>query len=113
MIAFNRTIADVRRRARLQDRLAAKAAAIIAAMSAGQALHLHHSRNGAVWWLSRSGKRVDDEVAQLVVRNPAIISGDDALPLGTDIPSQTWRYADWNWSERKLPPLTTRRRHDG
>jgi hypothetical protein len=93
-MALNRTIADVRRRARLQDRIAAKAAATIAAMHNGEALHLHHSRLGAVWWLSRSGKRVDDAVAQLVVKNPAIVSVGDALPLGTDIPSQTWRYAE-------------------
>jgi hypothetical protein len=36
LLTLNRTIADVRRRARLQDRLAAKAAAIIAAMSAAK-----------------------------------------------------------------------------
>jgi hypothetical protein len=94
MTTLNRTIADVRRRARLQDRLAAKAAATIAAMHAGQALHLHHGRYGAVWWLSRSGERVAEEVAQLVVKNPTIVSVGDALPLGTDIPSQTWRYAE-------------------
>jgi hypothetical protein len=94
MTTLNRTIADVRRRARLQDRIAAKAAATIAAMHAGQALHLHHSHSGRVWWLSRSGKRVDDEVAQLVIKNPAVVSVGEALPLGADIPSQTWRYAE-------------------
>jgi hypothetical protein len=94
MTMLNRTIADVRRRAKLLDRIAAKAAATIAAMHAGQALHLHHGRNGPVWWLSRSGKRVDDEVAQLVIKNPAIVSVGDALPLGSNITAQTWRYAE-------------------
>jgi hypothetical protein len=89
---LNRTIADVRRLAKLQDRIAAKAATVIAAMHTGQALHLHHGRDGAVWWLSRSGERVDDEVARLVITSPAVASVDDALPLGIDTPAQTFRF---------------------
>jgi hypothetical protein len=92
MATLNRTIESVRRRARLQDRIAAKAAATVAAMGAGQALHRHHGRNGTVWWLSRTGERVDDNVAQLVIKDPAVAGVGDALPLGTDIPAQTWRF---------------------
>jgi hypothetical protein len=94
LITLNRTIADVRRRARLQDRLAAKAAATIAAMSAGQTLQLQHGPNGAVWRLSRSAKRIDDQVAQIVIKNPAVVGGGDALPLGADIPAQTFRFVE-------------------
>jgi hypothetical protein len=94
LLTLNRTIADVRRRARLQDRLAAKAAATIAAMHAGETLHFDHDRHGPVWWLSRSGKHIKDGVAQLVIKNPAIVGGGDALPLGTDVPAQTFRYVE-------------------
>ena len=61
---LNRTIIDICRRAKLQARIAAKAAA---AMHGGETLHLPHSRHGPIWWLSRSGQRIDDVVAQLVV----------------------------------------------
>jgi hypothetical protein len=92
---LNRTITDVRRRAKLQDRVARKAATTIAVMHhRGEALHLHHSRHGPVWWLSRSGERIADEVAQLVINNPAVAAVGDALPLGTDIPAQTWRFIE-------------------
>jgi hypothetical protein len=94
MTILNRTIADVRRRARQRDHIAAKVTRTIAAMARGEALHHHHDRFGPVWWLSRSGKRVRNEVAQLVVKNPAVVGVGDALPLGTEIPSQTWRYAE-------------------
>jgi hypothetical protein len=94
MNTLNRTTADVRRRAKLQDRIAAKAAATISAMHAGEALHLRHDRHGAVWWLSRSGTRVADEVAQLVIKNPTVADVGDALPLGVDVPAQTFRYVD-------------------
>ncbi len=90
---FNRTIADLRRRSSRQDHINKKAAAVVHAMRSGQALHLHHSRHGALWWLS-GGKRVDDEIAQAVIKNPMIVGVGDALPLGTDIPAQTWRYAE-------------------
>jgi hypothetical protein len=45
-----------------------------------------------MWWLSRSGERIDDAVAKIVIANPAIVSVGDAL--FADIPSQTWRYAE-------------------
>jgi hypothetical protein len=41
--------------------------------------------------LSRTGERIDDEVAQLVVKNPAIVGVGDALPFGADTPAQTYR----------------------
>jgi hypothetical protein len=90
----NRTIADVRRRAKLQDRIAAKVAATLAAMHDGEALHLHHGRHGTTWWLSKSGQRVDDEVAQVVIKRPVVTAVGDALPLGIDVPAQTWRYVE-------------------
>jgi hypothetical protein len=64
-------------------------------MRHGQALHCQHDRyRGAVWWLSKDETCVADEVAQLVVKNPDIVGVGDALPLGTDIPAQTYRYAE-------------------
>jgi hypothetical protein len=90
---MHRTILDVRRRAQLQDRISAKAADVVAAMHDGEALHLHHDpRQGAVWWLSRSGKRVPADIAQLVIANPNVVGVGDALPFGGDVPAQTFRF---------------------
>jgi hypothetical protein len=60
-----------------------------------QLLQLHHRHEwyGPTWWLS-DGKRVADEVAQLVIKNPAVVGVGDALPLGTDVPAQTFRYVE-------------------
>jgi hypothetical protein len=91
---FSRTLEPVRRHHRQQDRLKAKAAAVVDAMRCGQALHFHNDRwRGPVWWLSYDGRPIADRVAQLVIKNPAIVSVDEALPLGVDIPAQTFRYA--------------------
>jgi hypothetical protein len=62
----------------------------------GQALHFQNDRwrGGDVWWLSRDETRVAAEVAQLVIKNPAIVGVGAALPLGADIPAQTFRYAE-------------------
>jgi hypothetical protein len=59
----------------------------------GEALHHHYDRHGPVWWLSRSGKRVPADIAQLVIANPSIVSVGDALPFDRDIPAQTFRFA--------------------
>jgi hypothetical protein len=75
-----------------QERLKAKADVVVKAMRMGQTLRRHHARRGTVWWLSGGGTCVDDEVAQLVVNDPNIIADSDALPLGADIPAQTFRY---------------------
>jgi hypothetical protein len=93
MTALNRTIADVRRRAKLQNRIALKVQQTLAAMLRGEALHYHHGRFGAIWWLSRSGRHIPDEVARLVITHPVVVGVGDALPLGNDTPAQTYRYA--------------------
>jgi hypothetical protein len=91
---LNRTLAPIRKRHQRDDRLKAKAAAAIEIMRHGSALHCQHDCYGAVWWLSEGGQRISDEIAQLVITNPAIAGVGDALPLNIDIPSQTWRYVE-------------------
>jgi hypothetical protein len=91
---FNRTLAPIRKQHQRDDRLKAKAAAVIDAMRRGQTLHRHHAWYGPIWWLSKDGHRISDEVAQLVIVNPAIVSVGDALPFNIDIPAQTWRYVE-------------------
>jgi hypothetical protein len=91
---LNRTIADVRRRAKLQDRVAAETAEVIATMcKGGEALHHHHDRQGPVWWLSHSGRRVPDNVARLVITSPNVVNVGDGLPFGSDVAAQTFRFA--------------------
>jgi hypothetical protein len=93
---LNKTIADVRRRAKRQGRIAASAAKPIAAMADGQTLHRHNAWHGPIWFLSRYGTRVDDAVARLVITNPAVVGNNDALPLGgdTSAQSQTFRFVE-------------------
>jgi hypothetical protein len=91
---LNRTITAIRNRNQQADRLKAKAAAVIANMRDGQTLHRHHTWHGPIWWLSKDGNYIADEVAQLVIKNPAVVDVGDALPLGADIPAQTYRYAE-------------------
>jgi hypothetical protein len=86
----NRTITAFRRQSNRRHRLLAYTHQVIEALRDGDSLHLHHGRQGAVWWLS-NGKRVDDEVAQLVIKSPSIVGVGDALPLGADVPPQTFR----------------------
>jgi hypothetical protein len=89
---LNRALTIIRQRHRRGDRLKAKAAAVIDAMRQGQALHCRHERDGVVWWLSKDGQRIGDEVAQLIIANPAIASVGDAL--FADALAQTWRYVE-------------------
>jgi hypothetical protein len=91
---LNRTLAHVRKHHHRDDRLRAKAAAGIDAMRHGQALHHQHDRNGPLWWLSKDGRRISNEIAQLVIKNPAIVGVGHTLPLGADIPAQTFRFAE-------------------
>jgi hypothetical protein len=67
---------------------------VVAALRNGQTLHRHHAWHGPIWWLSKDGTRIADEVAQLVVNDPAVVGVGDALPLGADAPAQTFRYAE-------------------
>jgi hypothetical protein len=75
-----------------QDRLKAEAAVVVEAMRLGQTLRRHHAWHGTVWWLSKDGTRIADEVAQLVVGDSRVVANNDALPLGADIPAQTFRF---------------------
>ena len=90
----NRILATIRNRNVRDNRLKAKAAAVIASMRNGQTLHRHCAWNGPIWWLSKDGAHIADEVAQLVINDPAFVGVGDALPLGVDIPAQTYRYAE-------------------
>jgi hypothetical protein len=96
IVMLNRTLEPLRRRNKQQDRLKAKATAVIYAMRHGQTLHRHHAWYGAVWSLS-NGLRVKDEIAQIVVQDPTIVGDGDALPLG-DVPAQTY-----HWHRRRIP----------
>jgi hypothetical protein len=50
-----------------------------------------HGGDGA--FLS-GGARIDDEIAQVAIKNPRIVGVGDALPPGSDIPAQTWCFAE-------------------
>jgi hypothetical protein len=91
---LNRTLTTIREQHRRSDRLKAKVATVIDAMCRGQTLRCQQGCEGAVWWLSKDGQRITNEVAQLVIKNPAVASVGDALPLNIDVPAQTWRYVD-------------------
>jgi hypothetical protein len=79
----------MRKLARRLDRINRSVAGVLAAMRHGQALHLHHDRRGPAWWLS-GGMRVEDEIAQVVISDRAVVGSGDALPLGCALHSQTW-----------------------
>jgi hypothetical protein len=91
MVMFNRTLAPIRRHNKRQDRLKAKAAVVIDAMFCGQVLHRHNAWYGSIWWLSRDGTRVPDEIAQIIIKNPAVVGDGDALPLNSEVLSQSYR----------------------
>jgi hypothetical protein len=88
----NRTLAAVRRHNKRQDKLKTKATVVLDAMRRqGQALHRHQAWYGNIWWLSRSGIHVPDEIARLVIANPAVVSDGDVLPLDCETLPQTFR----------------------
>jgi hypothetical protein len=89
---MSRTIEVIRRRNKLEDRLKASAEVVIAAMREGLVMHQHHEWFGSMWFLS-NGERIKDEVAQIVIKAPAVTGGGDALPLGDGTLSQTFTYA--------------------
>jgi hypothetical protein len=66
----------------------------IDAMRCGQARHFQNGLDGAVWWLSKDGQRISDEVVQLIIKNPTVAGVGDALPFNTDVPAQVWRYVE-------------------
>ena len=70
-----------------------KAQAVLARKYEGQCLRLNFDRRrGPTWQLSPSGKRVLDEVAQVVIAGPDVASAGDGL--FADGPAQTWRMVD-------------------
>ena len=77
-------------RRRIEMRLR-KADQVLAAMKAGDALHLQHTRHGPRWTLS-SGRGVSDNVARLVIASASVAGVGDAL--FSECPAQTWRW--WN-----------------
>lgn len=85
---------DTRTRARRvsrDGRLKLKATTVLTAMQRGECLILEHRWFGRSWCLS-GGRRVDDEIAKIVVKNRNVVGVGDALFKNT--PSQTWRWAE-------------------
>lgn len=73
--------------------LHAQAQAVLARMFEGQCLHFFFDRRlGPTWQLSPSGWRVANEVAEVVIADPEVVSTGDGL--FADGPAQTWRMAD-------------------
>jgi len=63
---------------------------VLQALRQGQVLHRSHSHNGGVWFLT-NGRRVTDEVAQLVITDVRVIGCDDRLFVNTQ---QTFKYVE-------------------
>lgn len=59
-------------------------------MKRGEALHLEFAWQGRFWRLSR-GRRIADEVAQIVIENANVADVGDALTIDGAWP-QTWRW---------------------
>ena len=85
------TTAKLRANARKLDQLNGKVATVLAAMQRGEALHHERMWYGGIWWLS-NGRRITDEIAQLVIQNTNVTSVGDALL--SDVPAQTWRWIE-------------------
>lgn len=72
------------------------AAAVLVEMQHGAALHLQFSRAGPSWALS-TGKKVDNNVARLIITSGSVAAVGDAL--FRDTPSQTYRW----WAQVEEP----------
>jgi hypothetical protein len=62
------TVDKLRRHARRLDKLNVKVSTVLAAMKHGEALHMEYVWHGRTWRLS-GGRRIPDEVAQIVIQN--------------------------------------------
>jgi hypothetical protein len=74
---------------RKPDRLKGKAAAVLARMKQGQALHLENRWYGAAWCLT-GGQYIQDEIAKVVICNANVAAVGEAL--FQNVPSQTFRW---------------------
>jgi hypothetical protein len=87
------TVASRRAAARRLKRLTLGIAGALSALRDGECLHLHICRRaGPTWWLSRSGRKLDPEVALAVIKNPNVVGVGDSLWVGA--PAQTYRYVE-------------------
>jgi hypothetical protein len=85
------TVRELQRRHRRLDRWVNSANFIISCMRAGATLHLTYRRNGPVRSLS-DGRRVSDEIAQMVIVDRRVAAVGDSLFRG--MTSQTYRYTE-------------------
>lgn len=81
----------LRANARKLDQLNGKVATVLAAMQRGEALHHERMWYGGIWWLS-NGRRITDEIAQVVIQNANVTGVGDALFHGAR--SQTYRWIE-------------------
>jgi hypothetical protein len=85
------SIVKLRANTRRLDRLNIKVTSVLAAMRRGEALHMEFAWYGRVWCLS-GGRRIDNEVAQVVIKNARVADVGDAL--FSNAPAQTWRWVE-------------------
>jgi hypothetical protein len=80
-------------------RLDLSVTAVLSAMRRGnETLHLYFDRRaGPIWWLSRSGRKLDPKVAKVVIQNPRVAEVGDSLFEGS--PAQTYRYVEIHTSK--------------
>jgi hypothetical protein len=82
---------NLRNNAKHLDRLNWNTQATLAAMKRGESLHLHHSRQGPVWYLS-GGRIVPLDVAKTVTANQSVADVGDTLFRNAT--SQTFRWIE-------------------
>jgi hypothetical protein len=75
------------------DRLNVEVERVVNDLAHGNFLHLRFDRrHGALWTLTGNGRRVEPEIAKLVIARPDVIAAGDALFPGCT--SQIYRHAD-------------------
>jgi hypothetical protein len=80
--------------ARRFARLNSKVAETLASVRSGSALLLAFGFGGQLVWRLSNGRRVDPQVAHLLINHPQVAGVGDALPIVGEDLSQTWRYID-------------------
>jgi hypothetical protein len=58
-------------------------------MRRGEALHLTFTQHGPCWSLS-GGRRIDNDIAEIVVKSASVVDAGDALSAGSM--AQTFRW---------------------
>ena len=76
-------------RLRNTSRTVARVDEALAAMRAGQTLHLQHHDGRRHWSLS-DGRPVTNDAADILIHRADVVEADSAL--FSDLPGQTWRY---------------------